>query len=113
MIGALLVNRSLATCVLRPISAVSHVCRHRFCRDANKNPLVLVKLKLGCFPRLEESRLDLVAHLRQQNVSEGQSATGHFGAAICRGCLAMRLPRSTAAPKLRTRRSYAELQSTD
>jgi hypothetical protein len=38
-----------------------------------------VKLKLGCFPRLKKAGWDLVAHLRKQNVSEGQSATGHFG----------------------------------
>jgi hypothetical protein len=41
-----------------------------------------VKLKLGCFPQLKKAGWDLVAHLREQNVSEGQSATGHFGAAI-------------------------------
>jgi len=43
-----------------------------------------VKLKLGCFPRLKKAGWDLVAYLRKQNVSERRSATGHFGAAICR-----------------------------
>jgi hypothetical protein len=43
-----------------------------------------MKLKLGCFPRLKKAGWVLIAHLREQNVSEGQSATGHFGAAIYR-----------------------------
>ena len=34
----------------------------------------IVKLKLGCFPRLKKAGWDLVAHLREQNVSEGQLA---------------------------------------
>ena len=51
-----------------------------FVVTSQKNPLVASEIETRLLPAVEESGLGFgVAHLRKQNVSEGQSATGHFG----------------------------------